>query len=73
MEDDFNFFEQIHKLKDKKKLILNNKIGTIEDIEEVEHEIFKLSVQIEGKIYKGIYIDNKKFELEKNDSIILFS
>ena len=72
MEDDFNFFEQIHKLKDKKKLILNNKIGIIEDIEEVEHEIFKLSVQIEGKIYKGIYIDNKKFELEKNDSIILF-
>ena len=68
-----SFLEEIKKLTGQKIIYLENTSGIIIDIEEVEYKIFKLTLQIEGKIYTGIYkqYDNLN-EVQKNNRIKLF-
>ena len=73
MEDYPQFLENIKTLQEQEKIILNNLSGTITNIEQVEFETFKISVEIEKNIYCGIYVEkNKNEELQKGDSILLF-
>ena len=68
-----SFLEEIKKLPGQKVIELKNTSGIIIDIEEVEYKIFKLTLQIEGKIYSGIYKIYDKFnEVQKNNRIYLF-
>ena len=61
-------------MKYKDEIILNNISGIITEIEEVEYQKFNLTIEIKGKIYKGIYIEyTKKKKIKKGDQIILFS
>ena len=60
METNNNFLEEIKNLKYKDEIILNNISGIITEIEEVEYQKFNLTIEIKGKIYKGIYIEYTK-------------
>ena len=73
MEDNSNFLEEIKKLQDLEEVELNNPLGTILNIEQIEYETFKLMLEIEGNRYGGIYIEyNKNNELKKGDIITLY-
>ena len=73
MEDNNNFLQKTKQLKDKKNIRLSE-VGTIMNIEEIEHKIFKLTLNIDSNIYKGIYIDGNKIEekIELKDVIYIY-
>ena len=73
MEVKNNFLENIKQLQNK-DIIEVFTSGIIMNIEEVEYRIFKLTINIENNIYKGIYIDgnniNEKYVI--NDVMKIF-
>ena len=73
MEDNNNFLQKAKQLKDKKNIRLSE-VGTIMNIEEIEHKIFKLTLNIDSNTYKGIYIDGNKIEekIELKDVIYIY-
>ena len=73
MEDENKFLSQIKKLQNKNN-IEHFTSGIIMNIEEVEYQIYKLTIKIENNIYKGIYIDINKIkeEYKINDIIKIY-
>ena len=73
MEDENKFLSQIKKLQNKNN-IEHFTSGIIMNIEEVEYQIYKLTIKIENNIYKGIYIDSNKIkeEYKINDIIKIY-
>ena len=73
MEDENKFLNQIKKLQNKNNIDYFIS-GIIMNIEEVEYQIYKLTIKIENNIYKGIYIDSNKIkeEYKINDIIKIY-
>ena len=74
MEDKNNFIDDIINLQQENEIELNNVVGRIKDIEEIEYNIVKLTLIIMGNVYNGIYIKyfQENIDLQKDDIIKLF-